>query len=98
MKRSYPNDLTDSPGRARAHDQTAVPGTAVIKAVSAVSQACLSPFALPLVHEWPAGRGLASYPGSTFQFPAQMISGTLRISNTSVSISRKSFSCLLWLY
>lgn len=75
-----------------------VAGTAVIKAVSAVSQACLSPFALPLVHEWPAGRDLASYPGSTVQFPAQMIFGTLRISNTGVSISRKSFSCLMWLY
>ena len=32
------------------------PGTAAIEAVSAVFWACLSPFALPLVHEGPAGR------------------------------------------
>ena len=41
MKRSYPNDLTDSPGRARAHDHTAVPGTAVIKAVSKINSLIL---------------------------------------------------------
>lgn len=60
--------------------------------------ACRSPFALPLVHEGPTGRDWASYPGSTFQSPAQMIFGTLRIGNTNVSISRESFSCLMWLY